>query len=33
VPQIAEQCGIGDGEMELLLGLQELVKGRKKGTA
>jgi len=32
VPQIAAQCGIGDGEMELLLGLQELAEGRKRAT-
>jgi hypothetical protein len=31
--QIARQCGIGEGEMALLQGLQELGKGRKNGKA
>jgi hypothetical protein len=31
--QIAQQCGIGEGEMALLQGLQELAKGRRKGKA
>jgi hypothetical protein len=29
--QIARQCGIGEGEMALLQGLQELAKGRGNG--
>ena len=32
VPQIAAQCGIGDGEMELLRGLQELAEGSRKNN-
>jgi hypothetical protein len=31
--QIARQCGIGEGEMALLQGLQALGKGRKNGKA
>jgi len=31
--QIAQQCGIGEGEMALLQGLQELAKGRRNLNA
>jgi AraC-like DNA-binding protein len=31
--QIARRCGLGEGEMELLQGLQQLAQGRRSGSA